>query len=48
MKEGINQLYYIVKTFKGETSKWSKLKKNTFEINHNFCAKQIRIFIFKL
>ena len=26
MKKGVNQLYYIVKTFEGETFKWSKLK----------------------
>ena len=48
MKRGVNQLYYMVKTFKGVISKWSKLKKITYKISHNFYAKQIRIFIFKL
>ena len=38
----------MVKAFKSMTSKWSKLKKMTYEISYNLCAKQIRYFIFKL
>ena len=46
MKDGVNLLYYMVKTFECMLSKWSRLKKITYEISHNLCAKQIRYFYF--